>query len=44
MHKSGSSCSCKVKVPADKTMRPTTKYFRIEAPEYKPNAVLRAQK
>ena len=34
----------KVKVPADKTMRPTTKYFKIEAPEYKGNAVLRAQK
>ncbi len=44
MHKNSGSCTCKVKVPADKTMRPTTKYFKIEAPEYKGNAVLRAQK
>jgi len=44
MHKPGSSFGCKVKVPADKKMRPTTKFFKIEAPQYKPNAVLRAQK
>ena len=44
MHKSGSSCGCKVKVPADKTMRPTTRFFKIEAPQYKSNPVLRAQK
>ncbi len=43
MHKSGSSCKCS-KIPAEKTLRPSVRYFKIEAPEYKGNAVLRAQK
>jgi len=43
MHKHSGSCKCS-KIPAEKTMRPSTKYFKIEAPQYKPNAVLRAQK
>ena len=44
MHNSGSSCGCEVKAPADKTMRPTMKYFKLQVPEYKGNAVLNAQK
>ena len=44
MHAHNSKCTCNVKIPSDKTMRPTTKYFKMYSPVYKGNAVLNAQK
>lgn len=40
----GCERSCACSVPSSKTMRMTTKHFTIQAPEYKGNAVLNAQK
>ena len=39
-----SKCTCNIKIPSDKTMRPTTKYFKMNSPVYKGNPVLNAQK
>ena len=39
-----SSCGCGDKPRAEKMMKPTMKYFKLQVPEYKGNAVLRAQK
>jgi hypothetical protein len=40
----GCERSCACSIPSSKTMRMTTKHFTIQAPEYKGNAVLNAQK
>ena len=44
MQANNSKCTCNIKIPSDKTMRPTTKYFKMNSPVYKGNAVLNAQK
>ncbi len=40
----GCDSKCKCNIPNKKTMRPIINRFTMEAPEYKGNAVLNAQK